>query len=60
MVCSGKILLKEVKKMTEQQMKLKLIENADNIVRALKTGKDIMITTNATGISIKKLSVSKI
>lgn len=46
--------------MTEQQMKVKIIENTDNIVRALKTGKDIMITTNATGIVIKKLSVSRI
>ena len=46
--------------MSEREIKLKLVEKADDIAKAVSQGKDIVITKNATGVVIKKMSVQKV
>lgn len=38
--------------MTKQQIEMKIIENAEKIAKAIKSGKDIEIKTCSTGIKI--------
>lgn len=45
--------------MTEREIKLKLVENADAIAKQLSSGKDILITKSASGVVIKKMTVQK-
>ena len=46
--------------MSEKDLKLQIIEKAEVIAKAMAHGKDIMITTTANGIVIKKLTVQKV
>lgn len=46
--------------MSEREIKLKLVEKADDIAKAVSQGKDIVITKNATGIVVKKMTVQKV
>ena len=41
--------------MTDDKIKLQLIEKADLIVKALKNGKDIEIRKSSTGITIAEV-----
>lgn len=38
--------------MTKQQIEMKIIENAEKMAKAIKSGKDIEIKTCSTGIKI--------
>ena len=46
--------------MSEREIKVKVIEKAEEIAKAVSQGKDIVITKNATGIVVKKLTVQKV
>lgn len=46
--------------MTDDRIKLQLIEKADLIVKALKSGKDIEIRKSSTGITIAEVKKSVI
>ena len=46
--------------MNEREIKLKVIEKADENAKSVSQGKDIVITKNATGIVVKKLTVQKV
>lgn len=54
------LFIGKVRAMSEREIKLKVIEKADEIAKAVSQGKDIVITTNATGIVVKKLTVQKV
>ena len=45
--------------MSENEVRLKIIENASSIAKAISQGKDIMITKTSSGIAIKKMTVQK-
>ena len=48
--------------MTQTELKIKVIDNAETIARSLKNGKDVEIRKTASGISvteIKKTVVSR-
>lgn len=51
---------REVKKMTEDKIKAEIMEKAEAIAKALRSGKDIRITTSASGIVIQSMTVKKI
>lgn len=51
---------REVKKMTEDKIKAEIMEKAEAIAKALRSGKDIRITTSASGIVIQSMAVKKI
>lgn len=46
--------------MSEAKVKQEIIEKIDAIAKAMANGNDIMITTTANGIVIKKLTVRKV
>lgn len=46
--------------MSEREIKLKLIEQSENIARAITKGKDVEIIKTSTGISIKEISKKKL
>lgn len=46
--------------MTEQQIKLKIIENAEVMAKEINKGKDLYITKSASGVVIKKMTVGKV
>lgn len=62
MIINPRVLLfiGKVRAMSEREIKLKVIEKADEIAKAVSQGKDIVITKNATGIVVKKLTVQKV
>jgi len=41
--------------MTKQQIEQKIIENAEKMARAIKSGKDVEIKTCSTGIKISSI-----
>ena len=46
--------------MSEREIKLKLVEKADDIAKAVASGKDIYITKSANGIVVRKMTVQKV
>ena len=46
--------------MTEREIKLRIIENADAIAKEIHRGKDIYITKSGTDVVVKKLNVQKV
>lgn len=46
--------------MTDDKIKAELVNKADIIVRTLRSGKDIRITTSSSGLVIQAVSVKKI
>ena len=46
--------------MTQQAIKLKIIEQAEEMAKEIAKGKDLYITKNGTDIVIKKMSVQKV
>ena len=46
--------------MTDRQAKMESAEKIDEIAKAIAQGKDIVITKNANGIVVKKLTVQKV
>jgi hypothetical protein len=46
--------------MTQQAIKLKIIEQAEVMAKEIAKGKDLYITKNGTDIVIKKMSVQKV
>ena len=46
--------------MSEREIKLKVIEKADEIAKAVASGKDIYITKSANGIVVRKMTVQKV
>lgn len=42
--------------MTERELKLKVIENAETIAKAIHRGKDVEIRKSSTGISVAEVS----
>lgn len=46
--------------MTQQQAELKVIEKAKEIARALKRGKDVIITTSPGNIIVKSVDYEKL
>lgn len=42
--------------MSEQQIKLKIIEQADTMAKALAKGKDVELRKSANGVSIAEVS----
>lgn len=43
-------------KMSERELKLKVIENAETIAKAVHSGKDVEIRKSKTGISVAEIS----
>lgn len=48
--------LKGVKKMSEQDLKLQIIEKAEVIAKAMSHGKDVELRKTANGISVCEVS----
>lgn len=46
--------------MTQQQLELKVIEKAKEIAKALRTGKDVVITTTPGNIVVKAAEYKKL
>lgn len=46
--------------MSEAKVKQEIIDKIDAIAKAMANGKDIIITTTANGIVIKKMTVQKV
>ena len=46
--------------MTEDKIRAEIMEKAEAIAKALRSGKDIRITTSASGIVIQTMTVKKI
>lgn len=42
--------------MSERELKLKVIENAETIAKAINRGKDVEIRKSSTGISVAEVS----
>lgn len=62
MIINPKVLLfiGKVRVMSEREIKLKVIEKADDIAKAVASGKDIYITKSANGIVVRKMTVQKV
>ena len=46
--------------MSEREIKLKIIEKADEIAKEVSKGKDIYIAKSASGVVIRKMTVGKV
>ena len=46
--------------MTQRDIKLKIIEQAEVIAKAVVQGKDIYITKSPSGVVVRKLTVQKV
>ena len=46
--------------MSEREIKVKVIEKADDIAKAVSQGKDIYITKSENDIVVKKMTVQKV
>jgi len=42
--------------MSEKELKLKIIENADAIAKALHRGRDVEVRKTSTGVSVAEIS----
>lgn len=42
--------------MSEKELKLKIIENADSIAKALHRGRDVEVRKTSTGVSVAEIS----
>lgn len=61
MIISPKVLLFIGKGniMSEREIKLKLVEKAEEIAKAVSQGKDIYITKSEKGITVREMTVRK-
>lgn len=46
--------------MTEREIKMRIIEQAEAIAKEIAKGNDIYITKSASGVVIKKMTVGKV